>query len=150
MVVIFFTFRRPRDVLQASMRRQCLLDKSVFYFQWLQNQFIINRILIKNIISELYIISNDYKRQFESVKTWGYKLQQNRITKCVRLVDYKVSHRWQQWIRKCVRRWIAVCGKLDYKVRQGLQSAAGRITKCVRDYKVWWDYKVSWYSKLYQ
>ena len=45
-------------------------------------------------------------------------------------MDYKVSHRWQQWIRKCVRRWIAMCGKLDYKVRQGgLQNASG-ITKC--------------------
>ena len=55
---------------------------------------------------------------------------QNGITKCVRLVDYKV---WQQWITKCVRCWITKCGKMDYKcgrvdykVRQEeLQNVAG-------------------------
>ena len=39
--------------------------------------------------------------------------------------------------------WITECGKMDYKVRLGLQSVAGCITKCVRDYKMWRDYKVS-------
>ena len=32
---------------------------------------------------------------------------------------------WQQWITKCVRCWITKCGRMDYKVRQGLQSVAG-------------------------
>ena len=49
---------------------------------------------------------------------------QNGITKCVRLVDYKV---WQQWITKCVR-YYNVC-------QNGLQSALG-ITKCVWYYNV--------------
>ena len=45
---------------------------------------------------------------------------QNRIIKCVRVVDYKV---WQQWITNCVGCWI--------------KKVAKWITKCVRDYKVW-------------
>ena len=32
---------------------------------------------------------------------------------------------------------ITKCGRVNYKVRQGLQSMAGWIIKCVRDYKVW-------------
>ena len=81
---------------------------------------------MKNVIYKRYIISKDYKRQFKSVKTRGYKVWQNGITKCVRLVDYKV---WQQWIPKCDRCCITKCGKMDYE--------------CVRDDKVWRDYKVS-------
>ena len=85
-----------------------------------------NRILLKNVIYKRYIISKDYKRQFKSVKTRGYKVWQNGITKCVRLVDYKVS------------------SMFHYKVLQnGLQSVL-RISMCGRvDYKVWQDYKVS-------
>ena len=50
------------------------------------------------------------------------------VTNYVRLVDYKV---WQQWITKCVGAelqsalGITMCGRVDYKVRQGLQSVAG-------------------------
>ena len=62
------------------------------------------QILITNVIYKCYIISKDYKRQFKTVKTRGYKVWQNGITKCVRY--YKV---WQG----------------------GLQSASG-ITKCGR------------------
>ena len=98
------------------------------------------RILIKNVFYKRYIISKDYKRQFKSVKTRGYKVRQNGITKCVRLVDYKVC---QQWITKCVRCWVIKCGKMDYKVRQGLQSVAGWIIESIRNYKMWRDYKVS-------
>ena len=87
--------------------------------------FLITRSLIKTIIYIRYINSKDYKRHFKSVKTRGYKAWQIGITKCVRLRDYKV---WQQWITKCVtkcvRCWIRKCGKMDYKVRRGLQSAA--------------------------
>ena len=53
---------------------------------------------------------------------------------CVRLVDYKVWHN------------SGLQSVLDYKVWQnGLQSELGitKITKCVRDYKVWRDYKMS-------
>ena len=102
-----------------------------------------NRILLKNVIYKRYIISKDHKRQFKSVKTRGYKVWQNEITKCVRLADHKM---WQQWSTKCVRCWITKCGRVGYKVRQGLQSVAGWITKCVRGYKVWQDYRVSQYN----
>ena len=74
----------------------------------------------KNIIYKRYIISKDDKRQFKGVKTRGYKVWQNGIRKCVRLVNYKV---WQQWTTKCVSCWITKCGKIDY-----IQSALG-ITK---------------------
>ena len=57
-----------------------------------------NWILDKNIIYKRHIISKDYKRQFKSVKTKGWKLWQNRFTKYVRC-------------------WITKCGKMDYKVR---------------------------------
>ena len=99
-----------------------------------------NRILIKNVIYKRYIISKYYKRIFESVKTKGYNVWQTGIAMNVRLVDYKV---WQQWITKCAGCWITKCGKMDYKVYYGLQSVAGWIAKCVRNYKVWRDYKVS-------
>ena len=58
---------------------------------------------------------------------------QNGITKCVRLVDYKVWHSGLQivlgiglqseekWITKCVR---------GYKVWQGRLESASGITKC--------------------
>ena len=48
--------------------------------------------------------------------------------------------------------WITKCGNsglqsvLDVglqSVENGLQSVAGWITKCARDYKVWRDYKVT-------
>ena len=41
-------------------------------------------------------ISKDFKRQFKSVKIRGYKVWQNGITKCVRLVDCKV---WQSGLQ---------------------------------------------------
>ena len=46
---------------------------------------------------------------------------------------YKVRHKW---VTKCDRLWITKCDKMDYKVRQGLQSVSRWITKCDRDYKV--------------
>ena len=43
------------------------------------------------------------------------KCNKNGITKCVRLVDYKV---WQNGLQSAVG--ITKCGRVDYKVRQGL------------------------------
>ena len=40
---------------------------------------------------------------------------------------YKVRHKW---VTKCNRLWITKCDKMDYKVRQGLQSVSRWITKC--------------------
>ena len=62
-----------------------------------------------------------------------YKLRQLGVTKCDSSMDYKVCHRW---VTKCDRLWITKCDKMDYKVRQGLQSVSRWITKCDRDYKV--------------
>ena len=90
-----------------------------------------NRILIKNVIYKRYIISKYYKRLFESVKTKGYNVWQTGIAMNVRLVDYKV---WQQWITKCAGCWITKCGRVDYKVRQELQSVAGLQSELVRDH----------------
>ena len=40
--------------------------------------------------------------------------------------------------------WITKCGSgLQSVLGVGLQNEAKWITKCVRDYKVWRDYKVS-------
>ena len=60
----------------------------------------------------------------------------NEITKCVRLLDYKV---WQQWITKCDKMDYKVCliGGLQSVLGVGLQSVTKWITKCGRvDYKV--------------
>ena len=46
---------------------------------------------------------------------------------------YKVRHKW---VTKCDRLWITKNDKMDYKVRQGLQSVSRWIAKCDRDYKV--------------
>ena len=62
-----------------------------------------------------------------------YKLWQLGVTKCDSSMDYKVCHRW---VTKCDRLWITKCDKMDYKVRQGLQSVSRWIAKCDRDYKV--------------
>ena len=45
---------------------------------------------------------------------------QNGITKCVRLVDYKM---WRNGLQSALG--ITKCGRVDYKVRQGLQSVMG-------------------------
>ena len=50
---------------------------------------------------------------------------QNMITKCVRLVDYKV---WQNGLQS--ESEITKRGRVDYKVRQGLQYVAGLQSEC--------------------
>ena len=74
--------------------------------------------------SRLDVQETSYKRPWDVSAHWArvFLIFSDKffsgITKCVRLVGYKV---WQQWITKCVR---------DYKVWQGgLQNASG-ITKC--------------------
>ena len=48
------------------------------------------------------------------------------------MLDYKV---WQNGLQSALA--IAKCGRVGYKVRQGLQSVTGCITKSVRDCKMW-------------
>ena len=70
------------------------------------------------------------------------------LTKCDSPVGYKVYLKWvtkcdRLWITKYEKKWTGKCVR-NYKVCQGgLQSVTGitkcdEITKCDRDYKVWW------------
>ena len=42
----------------------------------------------------------------------------------------------EEWVTKCDRLWMTKCDKMNYKVRQGLQSASKWIIKYDPDYKV--------------
>ena len=61
-----------------------------------------------------------FQPQFKPLNQGLQSPTKNGITKCVRLVDCKV---WQNGLQSGLG--ITKCGRVDYKVRQGLQSMAG-------------------------
>ena len=56
----------------------------------------------------------------QSVAKWDYKVCLVGVLQSVATADYKV---WQNGLQSLVG--ITKCGRVDYKVRQGLQSVAG-------------------------